>query len=312
MGAEEGCPGECASCPSRDSCEDERAKALRRELERLKNRMARVKHKLVVISGKGGVGKTMVAVNLAVALAMRGHEVGILDADITGPCVPKMLGLSGSRLVAGPPGIFPVVGPLGVRVVSMDFLLPDEESPVIWRGPLKAVAIRQFLADIVWGPLDYLIVDLPPGTGDEPLTIMQLLPDMDGAIIVTIPSEVSQVVVKKAITFARKLNVPVVGVIENMSGFTCPKCGTYVPIFMEGGGERMARRMGVPFLGRIPIDPRIAEASDAGEPFVVKHKDSPAAKAFLKIAEKIEAFCERRARLKESVELSEGRRGESS
>ena len=292
MGAEESCSGECASCPSRETCEDERAKALRRELERLKTKMARVKHKLVVISGKGGVGKTMVAVNLAVALAMRGHEVGILDADITGPCVPKMLGLSGSRLVAGPPGIFPVVGPLGVRVVSMDFLLPDEETPVIWRGPLKAAAIRQFLADIVWGPLDYLIVDLPPGTGDEPLTIVQFLPDMDGTIIVTVPSEVSQIVVKKAVAFSKKLGIPVVGVIENMSGFVCPKCGTYVPILGEGGGERIARAMGVPFLGKIPMDVRICEASDSGEPFVVKHKETPAAKAFLEIAEKIEAFCE--------------------
>ena len=271
---------------------EERLKRLEEEVQRLKAKMARVKHKLAVISGKGGVGKTTVAVNLAVALAMRGREVGILDADISGPCVPKMLGLSGSRLVAGPPGIFPVVGPLGVRVVSMDFLLPSEETPVIWRGPLKAAAIRQFLADIVWGPLDYLIVDLPPGTGDEPLTIMQFLPDMDGAIIVTIPSEVSQVVVKKAVNFARKLGIPVVGVIENMSGFVCPKCGTYVPIFREGGGERMARQMGVPFLGRVPLDPRVCEASDTGEPFIVKHKDTPAAKAFLEIAEKIEAFCE--------------------
>jgi len=275
-----------------EGAREERMERLKQEIERLKAKMGKVKHKLAVISGKGGVGKTTVAVNLAVALAMRGHEVGILDADINGPCVPKMLGLSGSRLVAGPPGVFPVVGPLGIRVVSMDFLLPDEETPVIWRGPLKSVAIRQFLADIVWGTLDYLVVDLPPGTGDEPLTIMQLLPDMDGAIIVTIPSEVSQVVVKKAITFARKLGIPIVGIIENMSGFICPNCGTYVPIFMEGGGEKIAKKMGVPFLGRIPIDPRICEASDAGEPFIVKHKDTPAAKAFLEIAEKIEAFCE--------------------
>ena len=265
---------------------------LRGEIERIKTKMSRIRHKLAIISGKGGVGKTTVAVNLAVALAMKGREVGLLDADIHGPCVPKMLGLSGSRLVAGPPGIFPVTGPLGVRVVSMDFLLPDEETPVIWRGPLKAAAIRQFLADIVWGPLDYLVVDLPPGTGDEPLTIMQFLPDMDGTVIVTAPSEVSQVVVKKAVSFSRKLGIPVIGVIENMSGFVCPKCGTYVPILGEGGGERMAKKMGVPFLGRIPMDVRICEASDSGEPFVVKHKDTPAARAFLEIAEKIEVFCE--------------------
>ena len=265
---------------------------LKEEVERIKKKMSRIKHKLAVISGKGGVGKTTVAVNLAIALAMRGREVGLLDADIHGPCVPKMLGLMGSRLIAGPPGIFPVTGPMGVKVVSMAFLLPDEETPVIWRGPLKAAAIRQFLADIVWGPLDYLVVDLPPGTGDGPLTIMQFLPDMDGTIIVTVPSEVSQVVVKKAISFSRKLGIPVVGVIENMSGFVCPKCGTYIPILGEGGGERMAKKMGVPFLGRIPIDVRICEASDLGEPFIVKHKDTPAAKAFLEIADKIRAFCE--------------------
>jgi len=270
----------------------DRAEKLKEEIERIKVKMSRIKHKLAIISGKGGVGKTTVAVNLAMALAMKGRDVGILDADIHGPCVPKMLGLHGSRLVAGPPGIFPVMGPLGIRVVSMDFLLPDEETPVIWRGPLKAAAIRQFLADIVWGPLDYLVVDLPPGMGDEPLTIMQFLPDMDGTVIVTAPSEVSQVVVKKAVTFSRKLGIPVVGVVENMSGFVCPKCGTYVPILGEGGGERIAKKMGIPFLGRIPMDARICEASDLGEPFIVKYKDTPAAKAFLEIAEKIEAFCE--------------------
>ncbi|RLI40438.1 ATP-binding protein, partial [Candidatus Bathyarchaeota archaeon] len=166
--------------------------------------MSKVKHKIAVISGKGGVGKSVVTANLAVAFALNGREgrVGILDADIHGPCIPKIIGLKGTRLQAGPPGIFPASGPLGIKVVSMDFLLPEQETPVIWRGPLKYQAIRQFLSDIVWGELDYLFIDLPPGTGDEPLSVMQLLPDMDGVVIVTIPSEVSQGVVKKAVSFA--------------------------------------------------------------------------------------------------------------
>lgn len=259
-------------------------------------RMGKVKHKIAVISGKGGVGKTVVTVNLAVALSMLGRygHIGVLDADIHGPCVPRMLGIKGERLQAGPPGIFPATGPLGIKVASMDFLLPNPESPVIWRGPLKMSAIRQFLSDIVWGELDFLLIDLPPGTGDEPLSVVQLLPEMDGVVIVTIPSEVSQDVVKKAVTFAKELRVPVIGIIENMSGFICPNCGAEINIFKVGGGEKIADELGVPFLGRIPIDPKICEDSDNGLPFVIEHTDSPAAKAFMRIVEKIEAFLGRR------------------
>jgi len=260
------------------------------EDEKLKSRLSKIKHKIAVISGKGGVGKTMVTVNLAASFAMYGYDwkVGILDADIHGPSVPKMLGVSGKRMEAGPPGIFPVVGPLGIRMVSMDFLLPSEDSPVIWRGPLKMVAIRQFLSDIVWGSLDFLFIDLPPGTGDEPLSVMQLIPEMDGVVIVTIPSEVSQIVVRKAVVFARQLKVPILGIIENMSGFVCPKCGAEIDIFRKGGGKEIADNLGVPFLGSIPIDPRICEDSDKGIPFVIEHADSPAAKAFKEIVLKIE------------------------
>mgnify|MGYP000235734817 CR=1 FL=1 len=260
------------------------------EDEKLKSRLNKINHKIAVISGKGGVGKTVVTVNLAASFAMYGYDwrVGILDADIHGPSVPKMLGLSGHRLEAGPPGIFPVTGPLGIKVVSMDFLLPTEDSPVIWRGPLKMAAIRQFLSDIVWGPLDFLFIDLPPGTGDEPLSVIQLIPDMDGVVIVTIPSEVSQLVVKKAVTFAKQLKVPVIGIIENMSGFICPKCGAEIDIFRKGGGKEVAEKLNVPFLGSVPIDPRICEDSDKGVPFVVENADSPAAKAFKAIVLKIE------------------------
>jgi len=257
--------------------------------------MSGVKHKIAVISGKGGVGKTVVTVNLAAALAKRDNTggIGILDADIHGPCVPKMLGMKGRTLPAGPIGAYPATGPLGIKVVSMDFLLPDQETPVIWRGPLKMTAIRQFLSDIAWGELELLLIDLPPGTGDEPLSVMQLLPEMDGVVIVTMPSEVSEDVVKKAVTFARKLNVPVIGVIENMSGFVCPNCGARIDVFKVGGGENLSKDLGVPFLGRIPLDPVICEDSDRGSPFIIEHADSQAAKAFGEIVERLEAVLNR-------------------
>jgi ATP-binding protein involved in chromosome partitioning len=172
----------------------------------------------------------------------------------------------------------------------MDFLLPNDETPVIWRGPLKMRAIQQFLSDITWGELGFLFIDLPPGTGDEPLSVMQLLPDLDGAVIVTIPSEVSQIVVKKAVTFARKLNVPIIGVLENMSGFVCPKCGEKVDVFRTGGGKKIAEDLDVPFLGSIPIDPEICRDSDKGTPFIIEHADSPASKAFMDAVEKVKRF----------------------
>ena len=258
--------------------------------EKLRSRMTKIRHKIAVISGKGGVGKSLVTVNLAAALALNGRNgrVGVLDADIHGPCVPKMLGLEGERLQSGPPGVFPAFGPLNIKVVSMAFLLPSVDAPVIWRGPLKMGAIRQFLSDIAWGDLDYLLIDLPPGTGDESLSVLQLLPEMDGVIIVTIPSEVSQDVVKKAVSFARKMGVPILGIVENMSGVVCPHCGEQVDVFGSGGGEKVATDMGVPFLGSIPLDPRISKTTDAGAPFIIEEPDSQAAAVFRKIVEKVE------------------------
>jgi len=258
----------------------------------LKTRMKKIKHKIAVISGKGGVGKTVTAVNLAIAFAIQGHEnrVGLLDADLHGPCVPKMLGMEDEKLKVGPIGAFPALGPLGVKVVSMAFVLAGKEVPVVWRGPLKMRAIEQFLSEIVWGELDFLLIDLPPGTGDEPLSVLKLLPEMDGVVIVTIPSEVSQNVVGKAITFSRQLKVPVIGVVENMSGFVCPECGKETHIFKKGGGEKVAQEYSVPFLGSIPLDPRVCEASDLGHPFIMEHPDSPAAKAFMEIVEKIKTY----------------------
>lgn len=283
--------GEKISAEAEPEANDSRQQT---QSELLSSRMSKVKHKIAVISGKGGVGKSLVTVNLAVALAMRGRngKVGVLDADIHGPCVPKMLGMKGRVLQSGPPGVFPAFGPLNIRVVSMGFLLPSDDSPVIWRGPLKMGAIRQFLSEIVWGDLEYLLIDLPPGTGDESLSVLQLLPEMDGVIIVTIPSEVSQDVVKKAVTFSRKMGTPIIGIVENMSSIICPHCGKSVNVFGEGGGEKIASEMKAPFLGSIPLDPRISTATDAGTPFIIAEPDSLAAKAFDSIVEKIEGFTE--------------------
>jgi ATP-binding protein involved in chromosome partitioning len=263
--------------------------------EAVKRRMGDVSYKIAVLSGKGGVGKSVVTANLALALASRGRRglVGILDADITGPTIPKLLNLRGRELLAGPNGIEPIIGPLDVKVVSMDYLLPNDYTPVIWRGPLKSTAIKQFLGDINWGKLDFLLIDLPPGTGDEPLTIAQSIPNITGAIIVTIPSEVSQIVVKRAVGFCRVLNIPIIGVVENMSGFVCPNCGAEVDIFMRGGGERIALEMGLDFLGRIPLDRRLCEASDKGELLVLSGEDTPTVRAFMNLAAKVEDYVKR-------------------
>jgi ATP-binding protein involved in chromosome partitioning len=304
------CDEKCDSCSKAEGCTDPR-KEMYEEERLLKLKMGKIRHKIAVISGKGGVGKSTVTVNLAMAFAMHGYanSVGILDADIHGPCVPKMLGLRGQRLPAIPIGIFPVKGPLGIAVVSMDFLLENDDTPVIWRGPVKMKAIQQFLSDIMWGELDFLLIDLPPGTGDEPLSVMQLIPDMDGVVIVTAPSEVSQVVVKKAVTFAKQMGVPVIGIIENMSGFVCPKCGAEVDIFKVGGGQKIAEDLSAPFLGSIPLDPEICSDSDNGVPFITEHADSSATKAFTEIVKKIEQFLEHRARLETPPKPSSGERG---
>ncbi|MGZ4849959.1 MAG: Mrp/NBP35 family ATP-binding protein [Candidatus Bathyarchaeia archaeon] len=267
------------------------------EQQNLKDRMGKIKYKIAIISGKGGVGKSTVTVNLASAFAQKDFKVGVLDADIHGPSVPRLLGLEGSLVKTGPSGAFPVDGPLGMKVMSIDFFLP-EEAPTIWRGPLKMRAIRQFLVDIVWGELDFLFIDLPPGTGDEPLSIAQLLPDLDGVVIVTMPTVLSSIVVRKAITFAERLNMPIIGVVENMSGFVCPHCGQKTEIFQSGGGKKMAQEVGVPFLGSIPIDSKVGVDSDKGQPFVIADKDSSAAKAFMEIVEKVDAYLKNKRKTK--------------
>lgn len=252
------------------------------EDEMLKSRLSHIKHKIMVLSGKGGVGKSTVAANIAVALAMEGKKVGILDIDFHGPSIPTLLNLEGRQLQHDGESLIPVELSEGVKVISLGFLLKDPADAVIWRGPMKMGVIKQFLSEVKWGELDYLIMDFPPGTGDEPLSVAQLIPDSDGAIIVTTPQNLSTIDVRKSINFCRKLNVPILGVIENMSGFVCPECKTVLDIFKTGGGEKMAHEMNVAFLGRIPIDPLIVEASDSGDPFVYHYSKTRVAQAFVR------------------------------
>ena len=236
--------------------------------ERLKDRMACIEHKLIVISGKGGVGKSTVAVNLAYGLAMKGNKVGILDVDIHGPNIAKMLGIEGKRLVTSDLGIEPMEVLPNLKAVSIALLFENKDQPTIWRGPLKMMVIKQFLADVNWGVLDYLIVDSPPGTGDEPLSVCQLIPEISGAIVVTTPQDVAILDSRKSVVFAKELKVFVVGIIENMSGLICPHCGKKIDLFGAGGGEEAARDLKVPFLGRIPIEPEMVKHGDNGQPFI--------------------------------------------
>jgi ATP-binding protein involved in chromosome partitioning len=252
--------------------------------------MARIAHKIIVLSGKGGVGKSTVAVNLAVSLAEKKFKTGLLDIDIHGPSVPKLLGIDGGQVMGARNGkMTPVEYNEYLKVISIGFLLQDNDTAVIWRGPMKYTVIKQFLADVDWGDLDYLIVDSPPGTGDEPLSICQLIENADGAVVVTTPQDVALIDVRKSVNFCKQLNMPVIGVIENMSGFTCPHCGKETDIFKNGGGEKMAGDMDVPFLGSIPIEHQIAASGDSGKPFhnVSEHNTTTAQKKLASIVETI-------------------------
>jgi len=250
--------------------------------------LGKIKHKIVVLSGKGGVGKSTVSANLALSLAEKGYEVGLLDSDIHGPSIPKMLGLEDKKPGSSETGIAPILALPKLKVMSMGFLIPDKDAPVIWRGPLKMGAIKQLIGDVDWGNLDYLIIDLPPGTGDEPLSIAQLIPDNDGAVIVTTPQDIALVSVRKSINFVKKMNMPVIGIVENMSGFKCPHCGKNIDLFKTGGGLKASKDFNVPFLGKIPIDPQIVETGDSGKTFAIKSENSDTAKSFKKIVENIE------------------------
>ena len=251
-------------------------------------RLARIKNRLLVFSGKGGVGKSTVAANIALSLAKRGLRVGALDVDIHGPNLAKMLGAEGRKLEVSGDGIRPVRINDHLGLVSMSFLSEGPDNPIIWRGPMSMKVIEQFLGDVEWGDLDWLVIDSPPGTGDEPLSVAQLVP-ATAAVVVTTPQEVSVLDSRKAVVFARRLNLNVLGIVENMSGLACPHCGRPIDLFKTGGGERAAAELGVPFLGRIPIDPRIVEAADSGRPFAEAAGDSPAALALSSLVDKIVA-----------------------
>lgn len=260
----------------------------------IKENMARIKHKIIIMSGKGGVGKSTVATNLAFGLANSGRKVGILDTDIHGPSLGKMLGIEGQMLRSSEKsaGLLPIEV-FGIKVVTMASLLQDSDAPVIWRGPLKMGAIKQFLGEIEWGDLDFLIIDSPPGTGDEPLSVCQLIPEADGSIIVTTPQDVALIDSRKTVRFSQALRIPVLGIVENMSGLKCPHCGEPIYLFKVGGGEKAAANMQLPFLGRIPIDPDIVEDCDAGKAYVLGHEKAEAAKAMQEIVEKVKASVEK-------------------
>ena len=271
-----------AACPSQAAGRAASPEEQRQE-QLLAERLAQIKQKILVLSGKGGVGKSTVAANLAVLLAEQGHRVGLLDVDIHGPSIPKLLHLEGHLLQGTGEAIRPVAYSANLAVVSMGFLLRSPDEAVIWRGPLKMGAIRQFLRDVAWGELDYLIVDSPPGTGDEPLSICQLLGDANGAVVVTTPQDVAISDVRRCVAFCGSLGVPVLGVVENMSGFVCPHCHQTTDLFKRGGGRRMAEELGVPFLGSVPIDPQVVASCDDGKPFAHFNSAGPTAQAFAAI-----------------------------
>jgi ATP-binding protein involved in chromosome partitioning len=266
---------------------------------RLAARLARVHATVAVVSGKGGVGKSALTANLARALAAAGRAVGVLDADLTGPSMAKMLGVRGQALRVTAGGVAPAVSAEGIRVLSMDLLLPADETPVVWdaptqadahtwRGAMEGTALREFLADTAWGALDVLLLDLPPGPDRLP-AVADLVPALTGAVVVTIPSEVSHLVVRKSLTLARERGIRVLGLVENMAGYLCPACGALGPLFEGPGGEATAARHGIPFLGRVPFDPRLATAADRGRPFAQDHPDSPTARALDGVAARVAA-----------------------
>lgn len=267
------------------SCETEKEQR-RRELT-LKANVSAIKKKILVLSGKGGVGKSTVSTNLATGLAKKGYHVGLLDIDIHGPNIPNMLGLQGHSPLVTDMGLFPLKVFDNLQVISIGFFLEEKDTPVVWRGPLKHRMIEQFLSDVRWGELDYLVVDSPPGTGDEIISIVQLLDNVDGAVIVATPQEVALADVRRSIKFCKEASIPILGIVENMSGFVCPHCGNTVEIFKAGGAEKLAEEYKVPFLGKIPVDPQIVKAGDEGKPMMIYFPEAKPAQAFAQVVEKI-------------------------
>ena len=282
--------GECRLLHSCEMCEfnnDTDCKADHNEHNRwlVNKRMDDIKYKIIVGSNKGGVGKSTVTTNLAIALAEKGFKVGLADADLHGPNIPKLLNAESVRLKAEDDGINPYITKNGVAVASLGFLIEDPNMHIAWRDAVKYDFIIELLGNINWGKLDYLLIDLPPGTGNEQITIIDFIGDVDGAIVVTTPQELALLDARKMISFARDSNVPIVGVIENMSTLTCPHCQGEIDVFKRDGGKTLAEELVLPYLGKIPLDGEITANSDAGVPVVLARPDSAAAKAFLQLAE---------------------------
>lgn len=289
----------CSTCPSGASCAHSKSKGgdgqcsdqFAIQDQAIAQNMGKIKNKIFVMSGKGGVGKSSVTVNTAAALAERGHKVGILDVDMHGPSVPNLLGLKKLIQADEQSGmLLPVQYSENLKVISMDALLEDKDQAILWRGPKKASAIRQFLAETDWGFLDYLLIDSPPGTGDEHMTVLKSIPDAQ-CLVVTTPQEISLADVRKAINFLQYVNAPILGLVENMSGLSCPHCGGMIELFRTGGGEALAKSLNLRFLGAIPLDPATVVAADRGIPLVMQNADSAAKEAFLALADRICAIC---------------------
>lgn len=264
--------------------------ALAQQENAITRSLGKIKNKILVMSGKGGVGKSTVSVNLALSLAHKGYKVGLMDVDIHGPDVVRMLNMQGTLQPPESPDALvpPLVYDDCLKVVSLEYMMKDRDEAIIWRGPLKIQAIRQFVADMDWGDLDYLIVDAPPGTGDEPLSVAQTIPNVK-AIVVTTPQKVALADVRKSINFCKTVKMEIIGVVENMSGFVCPHCDKTVDIFKSGGGEEVAREFELPFLGRVPMDPKVVIAGDDGKPYLSSGEESPAVQAFSEIVTAVEA-----------------------
>ena len=302
------------SATSEQTAQMEQAYAQMRRKMRMEQMDKSIKHKIMVLSGKGGVGKSTVSAGLALTLARRGMSVGIMDIDITGPNIPKMMGLEDAELHVEEGQIFPAIGPEGIKIISMAFLIEDPDKPVIWRGPIKLGAIQQFIGDVAWGSLDALIIDFPPGTSDEPLTVSQNLPGIDGVVIVTTPQEVALLDSRKSINFAKTVSLPVIGVVENMSGYSLSgtaapgsdltidgpsgmsievttdengKWATVLDLFKSGGGQKAAEDLEVPYLGSIPFDPGIVRGGDDGVHRIVAEPDGVTAESFVQVVDRV-------------------------
>lgn len=269
--------------------EMEQKKAMMQQEIEISKSLGKIKHKVAVMSGKGGVGKSMVTVNLAAAFAKNGLKTGILDADLHGPNIPNMFGINDAKLLISENNkLLPAEAENGIKLISADLLLPTNDTPIIWRGPKKSGAIRQFISDAEWGNLDVLLIDNPPGTGDEPLTVLQTIPEIDGVVIVTTPQSVSLEDVEKCISMANLLKIKIFGIVENMSGFICPECETETDIFGKGGGEKIAKKFDIPFLGSIPLDVETYQSSEEGKSIIQKNPDSKVSQKLIAIAEKVE------------------------